>query len=576
MTISKEGRFFVILAATVVVIAIWCGAVMAAPPDAGSILREIGDKPFQAPPPAKPEELIKPKTAPKEPEAKGPKVLVRGFKIKGATRFTEEQLKAVISGYIGRELSFGELDEIIKKLAAFYKERGYLARVYMPEQEIKDGIVEIVVVESRLESIEQDKDGKSRISFDRAKRYISNQQPEGELIMIEKMEKGMLLLNDLPGVTVTSSLEAGSKPGMSKQLLKLGSTPLVTANIDVDNTGSRSTGEYRAGLNVNLNNLSGIGDHLSLRTIESFDYARIRRSAYGRAAYTVPVGYSGLKIGVSAVSMGYKLGGDFKDMDGKGHSNTLGANLSYPFIRSRQMNLNGSLSYDHKQTYDSMNRTTTANKRLNTVTVGLSAGVFDSLGGGGVNNLSVNYVEGWLNRGRWQADLAGDQASARTQGEYKKIQTMLSRLQKVTEKTFLTMSLNNQWASKNLDSSEKFSLGGPSAVRAFPNSEATGDEGTVVSAEVKQVINGHLAVILFYDYGLISVNKKEWASTTTPNAYSLEGAGASVELILPWGIFAKGTVATRVGGNPGQNAAGRDNDGTKRDPRIWFTVNKFF
>jgi len=567
-------KFFFIWAITVAALFGAINAVMAAPPDAGTIIRDIKDKPFEVPP-HKPDEIIKPSVTPKEPEVKGPKIFIRGFRIKGSTRFTEEQLKTLIAEYVGKELSFAELEDVTKKIAAYYKAAGYVVRVYMPEQEVKDGIVEIIVVESRLESIELDKDSKSRLPFDRAKRYITQYQPIGELLRVDKMEKGMLLLNDLTGISVTSNLQPGSKPGMTKQVIKLTSTPLVTANIDMDNTGSRSTGQYRTGLSLNVNNPSGIGDQLSFKTLLSFDDTPIvmMRSTYGRIAYSLPIGYSGLRAGISAANLKYKLGGDFKALNGNGSSNTIGTNISYPFVKSREFNLSGNLSYDHKQLYDELNQATTANKRINSLTLGLSSGIFDSVGGGGMTSLNINLIGGWLDRGRDQSDLSSDQTTAKTQGEYKKIQTNVSRLQKLTESTFLTVGFTNQTALKNLDSSEDFSLGGASGVRAYPSGEASGDEGTMVNTEVKQIITRNLAVVLFYDYGRILINKDEWTSTNTPNSYSLRGIGSSLE-VIGWGVYMKITIATRVGGNPASSGSGNDSDGTKRDPRIWFTISK--
>jgi hypothetical protein len=49
----------------------------------------------------------------------------------------------------------------------------------------------------------------------------------------------------------------------------------------------------------------------------------------------------------------------------------------------------------------------------------------------------------------------------------------------------MAVKLRGQWADTNLTSSEKFSLGGNDAVRAYPTGEAPGDRGWLATAELR-------------------------------------------------------------------------------------------
>lgn len=181
----------------------------AASPDAGTILRDIEDKPTL--PERERDGIIE--TLPQEtvPEVKGPRVLVKGFQIKGATLFTEETLQGVLKEYINKELTFAELFKAAEKITSYYAAEGYITRAYLPPQEVTDGIIKIILIEGRLEDVVPDKDSESRLDFNRAKQYIIAAQDINKPLRLDRLERGMLLLNDLPGIAAASNLRAGAK-----------------------------------------------------------------------------------------------------------------------------------------------------------------------------------------------------------------------------------------------------------------------------------------------------------------------------------------------------------------------------
>ena len=99
----------------------------------------------------------------------------------------------------------------------------------------------------------------------------------------------------------------------------------------------------------------------------------------------------------------------------------------------------------------------------------------------------------------------------------------ISRQQGLTGKLSLSAQLRGQWANKNLDSSEKFSLGGASGVRAYPSGEAYGDSGWLGSVELRYAVLPQMAASMFYDAGAVRVNAKPYLLTS--NERSLSGVG---------------------------------------------------
>jgi hemolysin activation/secretion protein len=92
--------------------------------------------------------------------------------------------------------------------------------------------------------------------------------------------------------------------------------------------------------------------------------------------------------------------------------------------------------------------------------------------------------------------------------------------------TLLWLALAGQQASKNLDSSEKFSLGGPTNVRAYPTGEASGDEGWRGTLELRHSLAASVQGVLFYDFGSVKINKTPFAILA--NDRQLAGAGFGV------------------------------------------------
>ena len=109
------------------------------------------------------------------------------------------------------------------------------------------------------------------------------------------------------------------------------------------------------------------------------------------------------------------------------------------------------------------------------------------------------------------------------------------RLQRVSDQFNLLLAVSGQQASKNLTSAEKFSLGGPNGVRAYPTGEGSGDTGTMLTAEMRYIVpefklmGGDLTVSGFYDVGVIHADEKPLPASLT-NRRSIGGYGVGLSL----------------------------------------------
>lgn len=496
-------------------------------------------------------------------------VTVIAFQFAGNTLLTNDQLAQAVASFVNRPLSFDALQEAAQAVSNAYRDAGWVVRVYLPKQEIGQGVVSIQITEAKMGDVNVLSQPKDRVAATRLVATVMAAQPKGQALNANNIDRALLLLDDLPGVAVTGSLVQGQRDGETDLALTVTDDGLISGNASLDNNGSRSTGADRVSVNFSINSPSGFGDQLSTNLLKT------QGSQYGRMAYGLPVGYGGLRMGLHRSYLSYSLVGDFEALAAKGSATASGLDLSYPLLRSQMQNITLNLSYDHKRFLNIANAVTSSDYGLNVANLSLNASQYDSLGGGGANSLTLSASSGKVNLDN-SPNQAIDAAGPQTAGNFRKANLSLSRQQAVTADLSLYLAASAQSANKNLDSSEKIYLGGVSGVRAYPTSEGGGSLGQTLTVELRQRVAQYWTVTGFYDQGHIKVNHTTYADTGI-NDYTLKGRGLS----LAWqglnGVDLKATLARRLGNNPAPNAiTGMDGDGTLKRNRIWLNANVTF
>jgi hemolysin activation/secretion protein len=499
----------------------------------------------------------------------GVTVTVTSFQFVGNTLLTNDQLAQVVMSFVNRPLSFEALQEAAQLVSSAYRDAGWVVRAYLPKQEVGHGIVTIQIAEAKLGEVNLLSQPSDRIAAARLISTVITAQPKGQALNANHIDRALLLLDDLPGVAVTGSLVEGMQAGETDLALSVTDEGLLSGSVSLDNNGSRSTGADRLSVNLALNSPTGWGDQLTANLLKT------QGSQYGRVAYGLPVGYSGLRMGLHRSYLSYALVGDFDVLAAKGSAAASGLDLSYPLLRSQMQNITLNLSYDHKHFLNIANAVTSSDYGLNVTNLSLTANQYDSLGGGGANSLTLATSSGKVNLDN-SPNQAIDAAGPHTAGNFRKANLSLSRQQTLTADLSLYLAASAQSANKNLDSSEKIYLGGVSGVRAYPTSEGGGSLGQTLTVELRQRVAQYWTVTGFYDQGHIKVNHTPYANTGI-NDYTLKGRGVS----LAWqglnGVDLKATVARRLGTNPAPNAiTGMDGDGTLKRNRIWLNANVSF
>jgi hemolysin activation/secretion protein len=199
--------------------------------------------------------------------------------------------------------------------------------------------------------------------------------------------------------------------------------------------------------------------------------------------------------------------------------------------------------------------------------------VFDNFGGGGANNASITLVQG-IDDLAGSPNEAADALTTRDAGSFQKLRFSAARQQVITDRFSLYADFSGQAASKNLDSSEKFYLGGPDGVRAYPVNEGGGAEGLLLNLEARERLPANFNAVGFFDWGSVHVNKdNNIAGAALPNTDDLKGVGVSLAWQAKFGLSLKATFAHRLGSNPDPTSTGDDQDGSHIENRVWLQAS---
>jgi hemolysin activation/secretion protein len=508
-------------------------------PSAGDVQRSIAPE-VQAPVKPKDESAVKvEKPAAPSASATAVRFDVKSLSITGNTVFSTAVLMDLVSDVPGHTQTLAELQSATDRITGYYQSAGYpTTRAVLPVQEVRDGVVQILVIEGRVGKVNVI--NHSLISDEQARKLVGA-LPAGSVVHEPSLERKLLLLGETPGASrATVLLQPGERTGETDLGIQVDSGPRVSGQIDADNHGNRYTGYYRASALMNVNSPLGLGDQFQVRgmlTDENLHNIKL--------AYRVPAGGQGWVLGTSWSDVHYDLGREFAALQANGVSRVGNLFASYPLRRSLEHNLLVTLSYDSKTFEDRQEVTdpdTVARKHSKITSVGLNGyGTF--FGGSTYAFASV------LSQGHLFLDSndqrVRDAATARTAGAFTKLVATGYGTTPLSQNWSLFGSAYGQLSSKNLDSSERVSLGGIAAVRAYPQGEATGDEGYIFSAEARYTVPKQgLQLAGFFDVGGVRYNKFALAST---NSRFLRGTGFSALWAPRPDMAFKFIVATRLG-----------------------------
>lgn len=440
------------------------------------------------------------------------KFIVKKFIFTGNANISTNKLEIITNEFLNSEVGFNSLQQIVSKITKYYRNNGYfVARAYLPEQKIKDGIVEISIIEGTYGKFLLE--NQSLVNDTTLEEYFKPLS-QNQTISISSLEKQLMLINDLSGIIVSNAISyPGEKVGEGNFRISTLATNKTNSYISLNNYGSKYTGEYKLSIGTNINSITGTGDTLSLNGIVT-NTANLKNIGIN---YKRPLGYSGLFLSLNSSYTEYNLD-KITNYEGFGTTKIIGAALSYPIIKTNSHTQEIGLNLSHKNMDDSSGlpgSTTEAQKSINSLTLN-----FNDNQNFKVANLPANLFSSFsLTSGHTSMDnsvAVTNDSSIQTQGDFYKANINFEYQQRLTTMTSLNFSLNAQKSfGKNLDSSEDISVSGSNGVRAYEDAELSGDEGFILSLNLNYDLPNYKSltqqISLFMDAAKVWQNSNLWS-----------------------------------------------------------------
>lgn len=509
-------------------------------PDAGHVLRET-NLPIDL---RKLSKAVPISVAPAEPLTKstvGAPVTISAFRISGNTVFSEAALQALLVDAVGTSQTLAQMQALAARITQYYRQSGFLvARAYLPQQQLEGGLLMISILEGRLAELRLEN---SSLLSDATAQAALKRLHKGIPVRQSEVDHAILLLGDTPGAgSVDARLAPGNGAGDTVLIVSVRPAPVWSSQLVADNHGGRYTGRNRLAVAADASSSLGWGERFSARLVASDkDLVNARVSAQ------LPVLGSGTTLAAAWARATYALGDTYAALDAVGRTDTVELSLRHPWLRGVSANVSTYLALEQRKLRDEVRSTQTlTDKSARVGTFSVQADARDSWAGGGWTAGHFAVASGDVAI-RSASALELDAAGPRTNGSYTKWSWRVDRQQAMTRQLSLRVLAHGQWTGDNLDSSEKFSLGGANGVRAYASGEATGDRGWLASIELRYALTSAVSVALFNDTGRVTVNAEPFQTGSARLLRRGSGIGATGT----WGALEVRASAAWRGDEPG-------------------------
>lgn len=469
------------------------------------------------------------RTVEEEPDLVKSCVNIKNIEFSGNDKIGGKSINKAIKPYLNTCMSLADINNMLNTITNLYIEKGYIssrAFMTMPQKRIKEGILEIKIVEGKLSKIEGIK--KSQI-------WTAFPFMTGGVLNLRDIEQGIDQINRLASNSATMEIKPDEKNEYSK--LEIKNTPKGTSKFTIftDNAGSESTGETRFGFRASQDNLLNLNEqiNMSFANSPSKDYDH-RDADYFTLGASIPFGYWTLNnnFSWSDYRTSFLLyNGDRFYSYGNSVTNSLSLDRMLARGQRYKISASGGLTYKRNQNYtkvlDLKMKNEVSSRDLAILNLGLSSTFYFNNG--------VLYLNPTYNKGtKWFGALDDDQNNYSQSAQYEAWKLYAYYSRNMFDLATYTATFDGQYSNDELYGTEAFYLGGEYSVRGFRNEGVQSDSGYALRndldfnvAQLAQSENEFLQGLTFgpfIDYGYVHNNNKDLKSEI------LSGAGGKVAL----------------------------------------------
>jgi hemolysin activation/secretion protein len=486
--------------------------------------------PKPEPLPSKPTIPVQPTQTPESsPLPAAGTIQVEKIQVSGSTIFDAATINAIAKPVEGRVVSLEELLHVADAISQLYLDRGYItSRAILTNQEIRNGLVQIQVIEGSLEKIEVQ--GTKRLNPDYVRSRIA--LATGKPLSTSALEDQLRLLRSDPLLeNIEASLRSSSGLGQSILVVRVTEAKTFDSAFSVDNYSPPSVGSERLGVSTNFRNLTGIGDEFA---------AAYYRSTRGGSniydfSYRLPLNAMNGALQLRTSFNNNKVvQAPFDIFDIRGESQLYEINYRQPLVRTsnQEFALSLGFSLQNGQTFTFAGPTPfglgpdqDGNSRTRIIKFGQDYLRRDSQGAWTLRSLFS------LGTGIFDATVNSDSIP---DGRFFSWLTQVQRVQRLSSNNLLIAQAELQLTPDGLLPSQQFIIGGGQSLRGYRQNVRAGDNGVKLSLENRITVqkdasgNPLLQFAPFFDTGVV------WNVNDNPNQLQKQKFLAGVGLGVQW------------------------------------------
>ena len=515
--------------------------------------------------------------APLSAEEAAQTVSLTGITLQGNTLFDLDEISGLWEAELGSETTVLRLDEIASEVQSFFRQEGYVfARAALVQDGFPSGVATIRVVEGAIGTVTVEESAgdvgpvKSLLD-DMAAKLAGVERPH-----ISQLERVLLLMNDVPGITRATAIPRRSQTGQAgliDVIINVERRP-VSGVVFADSRQSPSAGQGLLGAAVEYSSYSSGADTTRLTATTSFwdGTEDLSERQVVQIEHSRHILADGLTVSARGLYSRSSLGDDLEVLDISGEQFEFEIGADYPILRTRPLSINSFASFTLTESTNDIGNATLSDDSLRVFTVGLEGLMRDSTGFTGAE---LGVRQGIPALGSSEAGVGlpsrGDADPSATvfYGE-------IERDQQIYGPVSVYGRAAGQYSTRGLYASQEFQIGGTTFGRGFDPSEFTGDSGYGLSGEVRftdgisglsffgseYLLPRQFQIYGFFDYGSVFNNDGDDNS-------ELASYGGGARLTLPQSVFLELEVA-----KPTAALARESADGDSF--RVFFSAQKQF
>ncbi len=430
-----------------------------------------------------------------------PQFKVNEIIFEGNTKVKTASLNTLAESIIGQDIYFEDLLRVAKKITKYYQAKGFLTSyAFIPSQNIKNGVVTICIVESKVDSIDIEGNRWARSWYLKNIIMGKNGLREGDVFNAGALQGALREINQEDYIEAQSVVSKND----DKTQLKLDVKDRFPLKFDFawDDYGRSYTGVQRASFLLGLDNVTGMGDKIYGGTILSSGATGVL------AGYSVPISPYGTRLSFDFSNSNINLGGPYKFLNVKGKAQSYALRITHPLIENAKTSVVAYTGIDFVNA-------STESKLLNSTLSDYNLYVLRS----GFHGMTDDKNGRWIGTLGFDVGLPGaTKGEIRgPQGVFFKLVAGATRVQRLFGRTIGILRVNGQYSPNRLYTAEQMQIGGPYTLRGYQPAELIGDYGVTGTAEIRTPIPGLRKILpnklkfiddkvrlaVFYDFGWV-------------------------------------------------------------------------